>query len=99
MGTKQKGLLRGPKFNGKHTTLITAAERIVAQLRDDPRVTKIVIGVITSRRGRTTTVKAVPIKAGLQVTVVSPQNVQELFIYCDDVPGVQATLEAMQLVR
>ncbi len=95
MGTKQKGLLRGPKFNGKHTTLIAAAERVVLALRDDPRVSKIVIGVITSRRGRTTTVKATPIKAGLQVTVVSPQNVQELFVYTDDIPGVQAMIQSL----
>jgi hypothetical protein len=97
VGTTQKGLLKGPKFNGKHTTLIAAAQRVVELLRDDPRVTKIVIGVISSRRGRTTSVKAVPINAGLRVTVVSPQNVQELFAYTDDIAGVKATLEAMQL--
>jgi hypothetical protein len=97
VGTTQKGLLKGPKFNGKHTTLIAAAQRVVELLRDDPRVTKIVIGVISSRRGRTTSVKAVPINAGLRVTVVSPQNVQELFAYTDDIAGVKATLEGMQL--
>lgn len=91
----QKGLLRGPKFNGKHTTLIAAAERAVVVLRDDPRVTKIIIGMITSRRGRTTALKAVPINAGLRVTVVSPQNVQELYVYTEDVPGVQTMLETL----
>ncbi len=94
MAETRRGLLRGPKFNGKHTTLIAAAERVVVVLRDDPRVTKIIIGVITSRRGRTTSVKAVPINAGLRVTVVSPQNVQELFVYTADVPGVQAMLQS-----
>lgn len=79
MGTKERGLLRGPKFNGKHTTLIAAAQRIVVLMRDDPRVKKIVIGMITSRRGRTTAIKATPINAGLQVTVISPQNVQRLY--------------------
>jgi hypothetical protein len=97
MGTTQKGLLKGPKFNGKHTTLIAAAQRAVVALRDDPRVTKIVIGMITSRRGRTTTLKAVPINAGLRVTVVSPQNVQELYVYTDDVAGVQQMLEALPI--
>jgi hypothetical protein len=97
MGTTQKGLLKGPKFNGKHTTLIAAAQRAVVALRDDPRVTKIVIGMITSRRGRTTTIKAVPINAGLRVTVVSPQNVQELYVYTEDVPGVQQMLEDLQV--
>ncbi len=97
MADTRRGLLKGPKFNGKHTTLIAAAERVVIALRDDPRVTKIVIGVITSRRGRTTSVKAVPINAGLRVTVVSPQNVQELYAYTDDVEGVKATLEGLQV--
>lgn len=96
MGTTQRGLLKGPKFNGKHTTLIAAAERIVVALRDDPRVSKIIIGVITSRRGKTTTLKAMPINAGLRVTVISPQNVQEMFVYTDDIAGVKATLEGMQ---
>lgn len=95
MGDTRRGLLKGPKFNGRHTTLIAAAERVVAALRDDPRVSKIVIGVISSRRGRTTTIKALPIKAGLRLTVVTPQNVQELFIYTNDVDGVKATLEAL----
>lgn len=97
MGATQRGLLKGPKFNGKHTTLIAAAERVVIALRDDPRVTKIVIGVITSRRGRTTAVKAVPINAGLRVTVVSPQNVQELFVFTNDIPGIQALLEGLRV--
>ena len=98
MAETRRGLLRGPKFNGKHTTLIAAAERVVVALRDDPRVTKIIIGVITSRRGRTTSVKAVPITAGLRVTVVSPQNVQELFVYTSDVPGVKAMLQSPPFV-
>ena len=93
MGTTDKGLLKGPKFSGKHTTLIAAAQRLVALLRDDPRVKKIVIGIITSRRGRTTTIKAVPINAGLQIKVVTPQNVQELYVYTDDVPGVLTMLQ------
>lgn len=97
MGTTQKGLLKGPKFNGKHTTLIAAAQRAVVALRDDPRVTKIVIGMITSRRGRTTALKATPINAGLRITVVSPQNVQELYVYTDDVAGVQQMLEALSI--
>ena len=97
MADTRRGLLKGPKFNGKHTTLIAAAERVVAALREDPRVTKIIIGVITSRRGRTTSVKAVPINAGLRVTVVSAKNVQELYAYTDDIAGVKALLEGLQV--
>ncbi len=97
MGTKERGLLRGPKFSGKHTTLIAGAQRVVERLRDDPRVRKIVIGVITSRRGRTNSIKATPIDAGLRLAVISSTNVQELFIYTDDIPGVQATIQDMKI--
>ncbi|GAC1563588.1 MAG: hypothetical protein NVS2B7_37570 [Herpetosiphon sp.] len=92
MGTTQRGLLKGPKFSGKHTTLIALAERAVRLLRDDPRVTKIVIGMITSRRGRTSTIKATPVAAGLRITVVTPQNVQELWVYTADIEGVRNSL-------
>lgn len=97
MAEKTRGLLKGPKFNGRHTTLIDAAVPVVVQLRDDPRVTKIIIGVITSRRGKTTTIKAVPINAGLKLTIAAPRNVQELYAYTTDPDGVKATLEALEL--
>lgn len=92
MGEKNRGLLKGPKFNGRHTTLIAAAIPIVERLRDDPRVTKIVIGVITSRRGKTTNVKAQPIDAGLRITIAAPRNVQELYAYTSDAEGVRALI-------
>ena len=90
MADKTRGLLKGPKFNGRHTTLIAAAIPIVARLRDDPRVTKIIIGVITSRRGKTTAVKAQAIDAGLRITVAAPRNVQELYAYTADPEGVRS---------
>jgi hypothetical protein len=92
---KTRGLLKGPKFNGRHTTLIAAAIPVVELLRDDSRVTKIVIGVITSRRGKTTNIKAVPIDAGLRITIAAPRNVQELYAYTGDADGVRAALEAL----
>lgn len=88
MGEKTRGLLRGPKFNGRHTTLIDAAIPVVEQLRDDERVTKIIIGMITSRRGKTTTIKAVPVSAGLRLTIAAPRNVQELYVYTTEPDGV-----------
>jgi hypothetical protein len=93
MGTKQKGLLRGSKFNGKHTTLIAAAERVVAQLRDDDRVTKIVIGIIKSRKGGASTLKVTEIDAGLKLTVTSSANVQELYAYTREPATVKKALE------
>lgn len=94
MADKTRGLLKGPKFNGRHTTLIAAAIPIVERLRDDPRVTKIVIGVITSRRGKTTAIKAQLIDAGLRITVAAPRNVQELYAYTSEPEGVKAIINA-----
>ncbi len=94
MADKTRGLLRGPKFNGRHTTLIDAAVPVVVRLRDDPRVTKIIIGVIKSRRGNTTTLKATPIPAGLRITVSAPRYVQELIAYTAEQDAVRAELEA-----
>lgn len=94
MGEKTRGLLKGPKFNGRHTTLIAAAVPLVERLRDDPRVTKIVIGVITSRRGKTTAIKATPIDAGLKITIAAPHNVQELYAYTSDPAGVRELITA-----
>jgi len=95
MADKTRGLLRGPKFNGRHTTLIAAAVPVVELLRDDPRVTKIIIGVITSRRGKTTAIKALPIDAGLRITIAAPRNVQELYAYTSDAEGVRQAIEAL----
>jgi hypothetical protein len=97
MADKTRGLLKGPKFNGRHTTVIAAAVPVVQLLRDDPRVTKIVIGVITTRRGNTTNVKAVPIDAGLRITVAAPRNVQELYAYTADPEGVRGALATLVL--
>jgi hypothetical protein len=94
MADKMRGLLRGPKFNGRHTTLIDAAVPVVAQLRDDPRITKIIIGVIKSRRGNTTTLKATPIPAGLRITISAPRYVQELFAYTSEPEAVRTDLGA-----
>lgn len=94
MADKTRGLLKGPKFNGRHTTLIAAAVPVVARLRDDPRVTKIIIGVITSRHGKTTAIKARTIDAGLKITIASPRNVQELYAYTSDPEGVRELIGA-----
>lgn len=96
MADKMRGLLRGPKFNGRHTTLIDAAVPLVAHLRDDERITKIIIGVIKSRRGNTITFKAQPIPAGLRITVSAPRYVQELFAYTGEPETVRKELETLK---
>jgi hypothetical protein len=95
MADKPRGLLRGPKFNGKHTTLIDAAYPVVELLRDDSRVTKIVIGVIKPRRGNGQSIKAVTIEAGLRLMVSGPSSVQQFYAYTIDPEGVKVTLEQL----
>lgn len=93
MADKPRGLLRGPKFNGKHTTLIAPAFSMVELLRDDDRVTKIVIGVIKPRKGGGISLKATPIEAGLRIMVSGPSSVQQFYAYTSDPAGVSAALE------
>ncbi len=95
MGDNPRGLLRGPKFNGKHTTLIAPAMPMVEFLRDDDRITKIVIGVIKPRKGNGISCKAVTIEAGLRITVGGPSSVQQFFAYTADPAGVTFALEKL----
>ena len=95
MAEKPRGLLRGPKFNGKHTTLIAPAFAMVELLRDDDRVTKIVIGVIKPRKGSGVSLKAVPIEAGLRLTVSGPSSVQQFYAYTPEPEAVKSALERL----
>jgi hypothetical protein len=95
MSDKPRGLLRGPKFNGKHSTVIAPAFSVIELLRDDSRVTKIVIGVIKPRKGNGTGIKAVPIEAGLRLMVSGPSSVQQFYAYTAEQEGVKAALEAL----
>src|SRR3954468_1254317 len=42
-----RGLLKGPKFNGRHSTVIDSAIPVIEAARDCPYVSKISLGVIT----------------------------------------------------
>jgi hypothetical protein len=95
MADKPRGLLRGPKFNGKHTTLIAPAFAMVELLRDDVRVTKIVIGVIKPRKGGGISLKAVTIEAGLRIMVGGPSSVQQFYAYTSAPEEVKIALESL----
>ncbi|MDB5082227.1 MAG: hypothetical protein JWP00_4151 [Chloroflexi bacterium] len=95
MADKPRGLLRGPKFNGKHTTLIAPAFQVIELLRDDSRVTKIVIGVIKPRKGSGVSLKAVTIEAGLRLMVSGPSSVQQFYAYTSEPEAVKIELEKL----
>ncbi len=95
MADKPRGLLRGPKFNGKHSTLIAPAHAMIELLRDDSRVTKIVIGIIKPRKGSGISLKATIIEAGLRLMVSGPSSVQQFYAYTSDPEEVKTALEAL----
>ncbi|HEX2915693.1 MAG TPA: DUF2103 domain-containing protein [Chloroflexia bacterium] len=95
MADKPRGLLRGPKFNGKHSTVIAPAYPAIEFLREDNRVTKIVIGVIKPRKGSGINLKVVTIEAGLRIVVAGPSSVQQFYAYTSQPEEVKSELEAL----
>lgn len=78
-----RGLLKGSKFNGKHTTVIEAAIGAVKAANESPYVSKIVIGVITPTKTGRPHIKFNPVQAGLKMQVRGNIAVQIFFVYTD----------------
>jgi hypothetical protein len=76
-----KGLLRGPKFNGRHSTVIPSAIRAVEAARDCPHVSKIALGVITPIRAAQEHLKFTPVSGGLKMQVRGTHAVQIFWLY------------------
>ncbi len=67
--THIKGLLRGPKFNGRHSTVIPSAIPAVEAARDSEHVTKIALGVITPIKTGKEHLKFSAVSGGLKMQV------------------------------
>jgi hypothetical protein len=76
-----KGLLKGPKFNGRHSTVIPSAIPAVEAARDSPHVTKIGLGVITPVKTAAEHLKFTPVSGGLKMQVRGTHAVQVFWIY------------------
>ena len=76
-----KGLLRGPKFNGRHSTVIPSAVRVVEAARDCPHVSRIALGVITQIRAGQEHLKFIPVSGGLKMQIRGTNAVQVLWLY------------------
>jgi len=76
-----KGLLKGPKFNGRHSTVIPNAIGLVEAARDCPHVSKIALGVITPIRAAQEHLKFTPMSGGLKMQVRGTHAVQILWLY------------------
>ena len=76
-----RGLLKGPKFNGKHSTVIPDAIPAVEAARDCAHVTKIALGVITPLRSGPGHLKFLPVSGGLKMQVRGSAAVQIFWLY------------------
>ena len=76
-----KGLLRGPKFNGKHSTVIPSAIPAVEAARDCEQVTKIALGVITPVRKGAELLKFSEVSGGLKMQVRGANAIQIFWLY------------------
>lgn len=76
-----RGLLRGPKFNGRHSTVIPSAVTAVEAARDCEHVTKIALGVITPIKAGREHLKFMPVSGGLKMQVRGTHAVQVFWLY------------------
>jgi hypothetical protein len=76
-----KGLLKGPKFNGRHSTVIPSAIPAVEAARDSPHVTKIALGVITPIKTGTEHLKFSAVSGGLKMQVRGTHAIQVFWVY------------------
>jgi hypothetical protein len=76
-----RGLLKGSKFNGRHSTVIPSAIPVVEAARDCPHVTKIALGVITPIRAAEEHLKFTPVSGGLKMQVRGTHAVQVFYVY------------------
>jgi hypothetical protein len=79
--THIKGLLRGPKFNGRHSTVIPSAIAAVEAARDCEHVTKIALGVITPIKTGTEHLKFSEVSGGLKMQVRGVHAIQVFWLY------------------
>jgi len=93
----RNGLLKGLKFNGRHTTVIEAAMPFVKMLRDMPSVEKIALGVITPARsggrGGTQRIKATPLLGAVRVVFRGGNSVQQFYVFGTDLQEIARVAE------
>ena len=77
----EKGLLKGAKFNGRHSTVIPSAVPAVEAARDCPHVTKIALGIIAPLRSGQEHLKFSPVSGGLKMQVRGANAVQIFWLY------------------
>jgi hypothetical protein len=76
-----RGLLKGSKFNGRHSTVIPSAVPAVEAARDCEHVTKIALGVITPIRPGSEHLKFTPASGCLKMQIRGTNAVQTFWVY------------------
>jgi hypothetical protein len=89
----QKGLLRGDKFNGKHSTVIDSAIIAIEAARDCDHVNKISIGVISPTKTGNTHLKFTITNTALKMQVRGTNAVQLFWLYTTN---TEATIKEIQ---
>ena len=97
--TSKQGLLRGPKFNMRHTTIIESALPFVQMLKASPAVKKISLGVIkpiTSggpRKGGSHQVKALLLPRAVRFSFRGGSSVQQFHVFGPDLNAIANLVE------
>lgn len=89
-----KGLLKGPKFNGRHSTVIDSAVPAVEAARDCEVVTKIALGVITPIRVGAEHLKFSPASGCVKMQVRGTNAVQTFWVYTTSPEEAMAEITA-----
>ena len=90
-----KRLLRGAKFNHRHSTVITEAVHILQVAKALPEVSKIVLSVVTPTGSGEPRLKFSPVSAGLKMQVRGRTAVQIFYVYSNNPAETQGKLEVM----
>src|SRR5258708_21496350 len=77
----EKGLLRGSKFNGRHSTVIPSAIPAVEAAKACDLVTKIGLGLITPAKAAEERLKFTEVSGGLKMQVRGTHAVQIFWVY------------------
>ena len=92
--TAKRGLLRGPKFNMRHTTIIEPALPFVQMLKESSAVTKISLGVIKpvvsgrSPKGGFYQVKALVLPTAVRFSFRGGSSVQQFHVFGPDLKKI-----------
>jgi hypothetical protein len=76
-----KGLLKGSKFNGRHSTVIPSAIPAVEAAKSCEHVTKIALGVITPTKSADEHLKFTKASGALKMQVRGTRAVQVFWVY------------------